>query len=66
MTGFRSVNTYHVDFVLGFGTQAIVVQNFNVCEFNQGTAPFKVLIGRDIICRGVLTLDLAGHFTFSI
>lgn len=65
-TGSTSVNTYHVDFVLSFGTQAIVVQNLNVCEFNQGAAPFQVLIGRDIICQGVLTLDFAGHFTFSM
>ena len=28
-TGSTSVNTYHVDFVLSFGTQAIVVQNLN-------------------------------------
>ena len=28
-TGSTSVNTYHVNFVLSFGTQAIVVQNLN-------------------------------------
>ena len=63
-TGSTAVNTYHVDLVLRFSLQVIVVRNLNVCEFDQGKAPYHVLIGRDIICEGVLTLDFDGHFTF--
>ena len=29
-------------------------------------ASFQALIGRDIICKGMLTLDFAGRFTFSM
>lgn len=38
----------------------------NACEFDSGQAPFQALISRDIICKGVLTLDFAGRFTFSM
>ena len=65
-TGLMSVNTYYVDIVLRFGPQSIVVPNLNACEFDSGQAPFQILIGRDIICKGVLTMDFAGRFTFSI
>ena len=52
--------------MLSFGSQSIVVGNLEVCEFDPGQAPFQVLIGRDIICQGVLTMDFSGRFTFSI
>ena len=52
--------------MLSFGAQSIAVANLDVCEFDPGQAPFQVLIGRDIICQGVLTMDFAGRFTFSI
>ena len=65
-TGSTPVNAYHVDLILGFGAQSIAVANLNVCEFDPGRAPFQVLIGRDIICQGVLTMDFAGRFTFSM
>ena len=65
-TGSIPVNTYFVDLILSFGAQSLVVGNLSVCEFDPGQAPFQVLIGRDIICRGVLTMDFAGRFTFSI
>ena len=65
-TGSNPVNAYHVDLMLSFGAQSIAVANLNVCEFDPGRAPFQVLIGRDIICQGVLTMDFAGRFTFSI
>ena len=65
-TGSNPVNAYHVDLMPSFGAQSIAVANLNVCEFDPGRAPFQVLIGRDIICQGVLTMDFAGRFTFSI
>ena len=65
-TGSTKVNTYYVGFILSFGPQSLVVADMEVCEFDPGRAPFQVLIGRDIICRGVLTMDFSGRFTFSI
>lgn len=67
VTGTMDVDTYVVDLVLRFGTSsAVAIENIEVCEFEHGTAPFDVLIGRDILCQGVLTMDFAGRFTFSI
>ena len=66
VTGTKSVNSYHVDFILGFGSSNVVVSNLVVSEFNIMGAPFDVLIGRDVICQGVLTMDHSGHFSFSI
>jgi len=65
-TGSISTNAYHVDLVLSFGAQSIVVGNLGVCECDPGWGPFQVRIGRDIICQGVLTMDFSGRFTFSI
>ena len=65
-TGSRPVNAYHVDLMLSFGSQSGVIENLDVCEFDPGQAPFQVLIGRDVLCRGVLTMDFSGRFTFSI
>ena len=65
-TGAMPVNSYHVDLMLSFGPQSIVAPGLDVCEFDPGSAPFQVLIGRDILCRGVLTMDFDGHFTFSL
>ena len=64
--GAMPVNSYHVDLMLSFGPQSIVTPGLDVCEFDPGSAPFQVLIGRDILCRGVLTMDFDGHFTFSL
>ena len=60
------VNSYHVALMLSFGSQSIVAPSLDVCEFDPGSAPFQVLIGRDILCRGVLTMNFDGHFTFSL
>ena len=65
-TGTKSVNSYHVDFILGFGSLNVVVPNLVVSEFISMGTPFDVLVGRDVICRGVLTMDHFGHFSFSI
>ena len=65
-TGAMPVNSYHVDLMLSFGPQSVVAPSLDVCEFDPGSASFQVLIGRDILCRGVLTMDFDGHFTFSL
>ena len=67
VTGAMEVDTHIVDLVLRFGTSsAVAIENFEVCEFEHGTAPFDAIIGRDILCQGVLTTDFAGRFTFSV
>ena len=66
VTGEKEVNRHTVDFVLGFGAQSIVIGNLEVYEIDPVNAPFDVLVGRDILCRGVFTMDFSGRFTFSI
>jgi len=61
------VNVYLVDLFLPFGAAGFVIQGIQVMEFvPEGNAPFQMLLGRDIICRGTLTLSFDGHFTFSL
>lgn len=60
-------NVYLVDLVLPFGVSSVVLPSVQVMEFNAtNTTPFQLLIGRDIICRGVFTMSFDGHFSFSI
>jgi hypothetical protein len=60
-------NVYLVDLFLPFGAAGFVIQGTQVMEFvPEGSAPFQMLLGRDIICRGTLSLSFDGHFTFSI
>ena len=44
------------------------VGGVNVMEFQTGQnpSPYEVLLGRDLICQGQLTMSFDGHFTFSI
>jgi hypothetical protein len=35
------------------------------CEFTSHGFGFDVLIGRDIICKGALSLSFDGHYTLS-
>lgn len=65
-TGAKPVNTYAVDIMLSFGRQSIMIEDLEVCEFDPGQAAYQALIGRDILCQGVLTADFAGRFTFSV
>jgi Aspartyl protease len=61
------VNQYLVDLILPFGAAGYVIKATQVMEFNAGgNAAFQILLGRDIICRGTLTLSFDGHFTFSL
>lgn len=73
-TGQTVVDQY--TFILGFlfgaqqtatggvsGTlQSHVIQG---CEFKNHGFGFDVLVGRDILCRGVLNMSFDGHFTLS-
>lgn len=61
------VPVYLVDLVLPFGTAGLILQATQVMQFSPaGGSPFQLLVGRDIICRGILTLSFDGHFTFSL
>ncbi|MHB8628616.1 MAG: aspartyl protease family protein [Aggregatilineales bacterium] len=61
------VNVYLVDLLLPFGNAGFILSNVQVVEFvSHGSSPFQVLLGRDIICRSVLTMSFDGHFTFSL
>ena len=61
------VNAYLVDLVLPFGAAGLVTPGTQVLEFAAlHGASFQILIGRDIICRGALTLTFDGHFTLCL
>ena len=61
------VNVYLVDLLLPLGSAGLLQQGIQVMEFQApGGHPFQMLLGRDILCRGVFTMSLDGHFTFSL
>ena len=61
------VNVYLVDLFLPFGGTAYVVKATQVMEFSPGQGlPYQILLGRDILCRGVLTMSFDGHLTLSL
>jgi hypothetical protein len=66
-TQVAPVNVYLVDLAIPFGGAAYFQQGSQVLEFAppQGS-PFQVLLGRDIICLGILTLSFDGHYSFSL
>ena len=66
VTGTMQVNSYAVDLMPGFGAHSAVIENLEVCALDPGQARFDMLIGRDVLRQGVLTMDFAGRFTFSI
>ena len=45
---------YLIDLLLPFGNAGLLQQGIHVMEFQvTGTHPFQILLGRDILCRGV-------------
>jgi hypothetical protein len=61
------VNVYLVDLFLPFGNSGLVVDNRQVLEFAPpASSPFQALLGRDVLCSGILTMSFDGHFTFSL
>lgn len=66
-TGSEPRNLYLVSLLLPFGTTGLVRPNLQVMEFTPfANSPFQALIGRDVICLGVLTMSFDGRFTFSL
>ncbi len=61
------VNAYLVDLLLPFGNAGLILNSIQVMEFNPVSgSPFQMLLGRDIICKGIFTLGFDGHFSFSL
>lgn len=65
-SGVAPANTYLVDIVIPFGNQLFVHGDQQVIEFNGDTNHYKGLIGRDIICSGVLNISFDGRYTFAL
>ena len=61
--GFLLSPTAHPD---GSLSGPIIVRSVQGLEFNKGVASFDVLLGRDIICSGALSLSFDGHFLLSL
>ncbi|RJR47235.1 MAG: hypothetical protein C4567_01330 [Deltaproteobacteria bacterium] len=61
------VNQYLVDLIFPFGKAGFVMKAIQVMEFLAiNNAPFQILVGRDIICKGVITISFDGHFSFCL
>ncbi len=61
------VNIYLVDLFLPFGASGFIIQGAQVMEFSPASVSiFKMIVGRDIICQGALTISFDGHFTFCL
>jgi hypothetical protein len=59
-------NTYLVDLGILFSS-IFWFPGIQVLEFTPPPGgPYLLLLGRDILCQGVLTISLDGHFAFSI
>ena len=61
------MNLFLVDFLVPFGNHAHAVRSMQVMEFAiDSGSPYQILLGRDIICRGSLSMSFDGHYTFSL
>jgi predicted aspartyl protease len=60
-------NTYLIDIGVVFGDLITWQSNTQVLEFQPAAgSPYEMLLGRDLICRGALTVSFDGHWTFAI
>ena len=64
---------YIVDLYIYFGPDSrTIFRGIQVTEFSgsnstkDSDSTFDILLGRDILCKGVFTLSFDGHFTFSL
>jgi hypothetical protein len=57
-TGVDPVNVFLVDLIFPFGDMGFVRSGAQALEFAAPPGnPFQILLGRDILCTGVLTLS---------
>ena len=78
--GVVPANVYLADIAIPFGAlpigapgqqmaanlPAVTIPDVTVMEFQSSSPQFNMLLGRDIISRGMLTIGFDGRFTFSI
>lgn len=65
--GSHNSNLYIVELVFGFKNMIMGRKNVQVLEFKEpNSAQFQILIGRDIICSGALTISSDCHYSFSL
>ena len=64
--GLSEANTYLVDISISFGDMVFNLEGQQAIEYNGNTSNYKGLIGRDIICRGVLNISFDGRFIFAL
>jgi hypothetical protein len=61
------VHVYLVDLLFPFGTAGLLQAGITVMEFAASpNSLFQMLLGRDVLCRGILTMSFDGHYTFSL
>jgi predicted aspartyl protease len=60
------VQVYCVTLVLPMDGDAGVFPGLTVLAASLDAGPVQVLLGLDILCRGVFTMSYDGHFTFSL
>ena len=66
-SGVAPANVYIVDIAIPFGAYGLhICESQVVFEFNGSNSFYEGLIGRDVICLGVLTLSFDGHLTFAL
>ena len=79
--GTVAANVYLADIAIPFGAlpplalgqpttavlaQAATIANVTILEFQCASPHFNMLLGRDILCRGVFTFSFDNRYTFSI
>ncbi len=66
-SGSVPMNTYIVDILVPFGKTGWAARSVLVMEFAAPLkGPYQLLLGRDVICQGVLTLSFDGHFSLAL
>jgi len=66
-TESKPVNVYLIDLILPFGASGLIMPGAQVMEFTPVPgSPYQILLGRDVICKGVLTMSFDGQITFSV
>jgi len=67
------MDNYLADLFLPFGaaplggTTGLVINSISILEFNCETnCPFQILLGRDVLTKGIFTISFDGHFSFAI
>ena len=65
-TGASEMSQYMIDLLPQFGQNSIAITEHMVTEFTSNSTAYDMLVGRDIICQGVFTMDFSGRFSFSV